>query len=110
MKPDESKLNNKVLKDNPVKVEPKVENEIKEKKAEIKAKEEKADKLLQQLEEQKEAHQQIIEEQKEVLEKMKQHLEAEEEAKKKDDVVDIENAQGVPVQNQEPIGKKHCIK
>ena len=42
---------------------------------------------------------------------MKQHLEAEEEAKKKDDVVDVVdniNAQagGVPVQNQESIGKK----
>ena len=69
--PDESKQqpDNKILKNDlqPPNVEPKVEKEIKEKKAEIKAKEEKADKLIQQLEDQKEAHQQIIEEQKEVL-------------------------------------------
>ena len=107
VKPDESKQpDDKILKnDHPpdtVKgVEPKEE----------KTKEEKAEKLIQQLEEQKEEHKQIIEEQKEVLEKMKQHLVAEEEAKKKDDVaVDVDkinNAQaGVPVQNQESIGKK----
>ena len=50
----------------------------KEKEAELKAKEEKADKLLKELEKQKEEHKQIIEEQKEVLDRMKQHLEADE--------------------------------
>ena len=50
----------------------------KEKESELKAKEEKADKLLKELEKQKEEHKQIIEEQKEVLDRMKQHLEADE--------------------------------
>ena len=50
------------------------------KETELKAKEAKADKLLKELEKQKEEHKQIIEEQKEVLDRMKQHLEADESA------------------------------
>ena len=92
VKPDESKQpDDKILKnDHPpdtVKgVEPKEE----------KTKEEKAEKLIEVLEKQKEEHQQIIEEQKEVLDKMKQHLEADEEVKKKDE--DIIGQNQVPQQ------------
>ena len=52
--------------------------EIEKKKEELIVKEQKADKLLEQLEQQKEEHKQIIEEQKEVLQKMKEHLEEDE--------------------------------
>ena len=45
---------------------------------ELKEKEEKAEKLLKELEKQKEEHKHILEEQKEVLDKMKQHLKADE--------------------------------
>ena len=48
--------------------------EIEKTKEELKVKEEKADKLLEQLEHQKEEHKQIIEEQKEVLEKINAFL------------------------------------
>ena len=51
--------------------------------AQLKVKEAKVDKILNDLEKQKEEHKQIIEEQKEVLDQMKQHLEADEEAEAK---------------------------
>ena len=81
---------------------------------ELKAKEAKADKLLKELEKQKEEHKQIIEEQKEVLDRMKQHLEADESAGQnvnKDGQIKAEQNPGaadtahqanIPLQQQSP--------